>query len=267
MQKPIIKTLSGLACIGSVAWAFSEPGFESIIAVLASGGAFISCFVFQKVKKHLYDRDNAFRFYGKICEKYDERNTKFLKNSHIITVQNLKEAVLGLEEASILDLGGGTGINVAAHFFNRTNVTWHYIDITTEMRVAFEKNVSSASFSYNATTSDINKFITQCNETYDAIVISFVLTSLPYSIDMNKLARLLKDGGSLVIADIEPQYTEKHPEYSVNIDGEVYSLTVSPVNALDLIEAAIKENLTFKYCQSIKKDDGERYAYVLRFFK
>ena len=135
------------------------------------------------------------------------------------------------------------------------------------MKVAFEKNVKFASFSYKATTSDLNDFINKCTEKYDAIVISFVLTSLSYAINMNNIVNLLKDGGSLVISDIEPQYTEKHPEYSVNVNDIIYSLEVAPVNALDLIETAIKEKMSFQYCQSIKKNDGERYAYVLRFRK
>ncbi|MDP2502646.1 hypothetical protein BCT47_25245 [Vibrio splendidus] len=266
MKKIAIKGISGATFLGSCTWAYYEFGFEPVLVALASASALIGCFVTDQ-KKHKYNKEFASQFYGKIAEKYDERNTQFLKDSHIITVRNLKEAIKDKESASILDLGGGTGINVAAHFFNRANVTWNYVDITPEMKVAFEKNVMSASFSHNATTSDLNEFISTTTDKYDAIVISFVLTSLPYQIDMKKLVDLLSPNGSLVIADIEPQYTEKYPEYLVTVGNEVHSLSVSPINALDLIESAENAGLNFQYCQSIKKNDGERYAYVLRFSK
>ncbi|GHY31363.1 Ubiquinone/menaquinone biosynthesis C-methyltransferase UbiE [Vibrio cholerae] len=267
VKKLAIKYISGITFLGSVAWAYFELGFEPVLVSMASASAFIGCFVTEKVKKYTYDRTLASQFYGRIAEKYDERNTQFLKESHLITVRNLKEGIKDKDNVSILDLGGGTGINVAAHFFNRTNVTWNYVDITPEMKVAFEKNALSSSFSHNAVTSDLNEFISTTSNKYDAVVISFVLTSLPYKIDMKKLVDLLSPSGVLVIADIEPQYTEKHPEYSVTVDNEEHSLSVSPVNALDLIESAVNEGLCFEYCQSIKKNDGERYAYVLRFTK
>lgn len=265
--KIFTKFISGITLLGSILWTYFNFDFEPVLVSLVSLSTFISCFIKTQVKKYTYDKDLAYQFYGKIVDKYDERNTQFLKESHLVTVKNLKEGIRDKDNVSILDLGGGTGINVAAHFFNRTNVTWNYVDITPEMKVAFEKNALSSSFSYNAFTSDLNEFISTSSDKYDAIVISFVLTSLPYKIDIKKLVDLLSDNGSLVIADIEPQYTEKHPEYSVIVNNELHSLSVSPVNALDLIESAVNEGLKFEYCQSIKKNDGERYAYVLRFSK
>ncbi|WP_180772467.1 class I SAM-dependent methyltransferase [Vibrio parahaemolyticus] len=267
MIRNIIKACSAFALIVSIAWLIADFGYEPLFGAFGSTAALAACFVSEKIKKYRYQRENAQHFYGKIAEHYDERNTKFLKESHLSTVKHLKEAVQHTDEAVILDLGGGTGINVAAHFFNRPKVTWNYVDFTPEMKVAFEKNVASADFKYTATTSDLNQYLNQCNEKFDAVVISFVLTSLPYPLDMKKVINLLNDDGSLVIADIEPQYTAKHPEYAVKVNGEIHSLSVAPVNALELIEAASDVGLRLHFCQSIKKHDGERYAYVLRFKK
>ena len=114
--KNIIITFAGIAFIGSIVWAYAVRDYEPFIAIFASGATFAGCFIPQRIKKQIYHRDNASIFYGKIAEKYDERNTKFLKDSHLLTVKNLKEGIDGLEQVSILDLGGGTGINVAAHF-------------------------------------------------------------------------------------------------------------------------------------------------------
>ncbi|HAS6377875.1 TPA: class I SAM-dependent methyltransferase [Vibrio vulnificus] len=262
-MKIIIKLLSALAFLISVAWAVAEFTYEPLIVSLGSAVAFIGVFSREKQKSKVYAREQASLFYGKIANDYDERNTQFLKESHINTVKHLKKAIDELDSASVLDLGGGTGINVAAHFFNRRNVTWNYVDASSEMKTAFEKNVEMADFKFTTKMSDLNEFMNSCEEKFDAIVVSFVLTSLPYPFDIKKAASLLKPNGSLIIADIEPEYTAKFPEYTVRVGTEYHSLLVSPVNALDLIEKGLNENLQLKFCQSIKKNDGQRYAYVV----
>lgn len=263
MKLIIIKSLSALVFIISVAWTVIDFNYEPLIVSIGSAITFIGLFTQAKQKRKIYAREQAHLFYGKIANDYDERNTQFLKESHINTVKHLKSAIDGLETAAVLDLGGGTGINVAAHFFNRKNITWNYVDATPEMKTAFEKNVEMADFKFTTKMSDLNDFMNSCGEQFDAIVVSFVLTSLPYQFDIKQAASLLKPNGSLIIADIEPEYTAKYPEYVVNVGTEQHSLSVTPVNPLDLIEKGLNENLNLTFCQSIKKNGGERYAYVV----
>jgi len=261
--KVLIQILAALAFFISIAWAVSEFTYEPLIVTTGSAITFFTAIRCEKRKSTTYSREEAPRFYGRIAKNYDERNTQFLKESHISTVKHLKKAIDDLDSASVLDLGGGTGINVAAHFFNRSNVTWNYVDASTEMKTAFEKNVEMADFQFTTKMSDLNDFLNTCDYKFDAIVVSFVLTSLPYQFDIKKAANLLKPNGSLIIADIEPEYTAKYPEYTVKVGEEYHSLLVSPVNALDIIEKGLSESLEVKFCQSIKKNDGQRYAYVV----
>ena len=262
-MKNIIKALSALAFFISIIWAIAEFSYEPLIVSIGSAITFFTVITPEKKNRKIYQRDQASCFYGKIANDYDKRNTQFLKESHINTVKHLKRAIDGLEHASILDLGGGTGINVAAHFFSRKNVTWNYVDATPEMKTAFEKNVVMADFNHTAMACVLDEFMRSCEEQFDAIVVSFVLTSLPYPFDLKKAASLLKPNGSLIIADIEPEYTAKYPEYSVKVGTEEHSLLVTPVNPLDLIEKGLSEKLELKFCQSIKKNGGDRYAYVV----
>ncbi|WP_108945165.1 class I SAM-dependent methyltransferase [Shewanella halifaxensis] len=266
-KKLVLQILAVITLIASIAWVVSDFSYEPVIVALVSASGFLILAWREQQSKHVYELDKAPDFYGKIAKMYDERNTKFLKDSHIITVKHIKEAIVDQKSADILDLGGGTGINVAAHFFNRTNITWHYVDATAEMKVAFEKNVESASFKHVSKLSDLNIYMQSCEQKFDVIVVSFALTSLPYQFDISKAASLLKEKGSLVIADIEPEYNAKYPEYAVEVDNELHALSVTQVNPLDLIESALNENLKVKFCQSIKKNDGVRYAYVIRLGK
>ena len=266
-MKVIIQSLSALAFFISVAWAWAEFTYEPLIVTIGSAIAFIGVVFRGKTKTTTYGREDASLFYGEIAKDYDARNTQFLKESHINTVKHLKKAIDQLDSASVLDLGGGTGINVAAHFFNWSNVTWNYVDSSSEMKTAFEKNVEMADFKHTTKMSDLDNFLNICDEKFDAIVVSFVLTSLPYPFDLKKVSSLLKPNGSLIIADIEPEYTAKFPEYKVKVGEEYHSLLVSPVNALDLIEKGLNANLELKFCQSIKKNDGQRYAYVVHLTK
>lgn len=48
----IIKLLSGLAFIGSVAWFIAQPDYDSAIAIVTSLSAFIASWISDKKKKH-----------------------------------------------------------------------------------------------------------------------------------------------------------------------------------------------------------------------
>ncbi len=46
----VIKILASFALFGSIAWAITAPGYDSIISAITSLSALISAFIFQKKK-------------------------------------------------------------------------------------------------------------------------------------------------------------------------------------------------------------------------
>ncbi|CAH8239717.1 hypothetical protein VAEU17_6430001 [Vibrio aestuarianus] len=281
MVKKVLYVLALIGCLGFIVYTLHEHGVPKDRTALAELGSsmgipalffsFLVGFPFFTRKKGdeeeiiKYTLDRCSEFYNKISPTYDERNTKYLIDSHLIVTEKISELLSSRGELGVLDLGGGTGRTIATHFYHQKNVKWTYVDASSQMKAQFELNARNSKFNSVCKLSDINDFLRRDENKYDVVILSFVLTSMTQELDYEKLANKINDGGLIIIADIEPEYTAKKPDYEVSVDGTKYSMTMKPVNALELVERFQKVDRHLKYCKSVKKQDQKRYSYVLTF--
>ncbi|ABW11783.1 hypothetical protein Franean1_2350 [Parafrankia sp. EAN1pec] len=86
---------------------------------------------------------------------------------------------------------------------------------------------------------DMNRALDQLEaHSYDVIMLSLVLSSMPEPPDFGALRRLLRPGGSLIVTDINPGYTRDNPLYKVWVDGAVVALRITPVDPFEVIRRA-----------------------------
>ena len=80
-------------------------------------------------------------------------------------------------------------------------------------------------------------------ESFDVIVLSLVLSSMPALPDFGPIARLLAPGGLLVVTDISPGYTTDNPLYKVATEDRVVALRTKAVEPYEVIRRAIAAGL------------------------
>jgi ubiquinone/menaquinone biosynthesis C-methylase UbiE len=188
-----------------------------------------------------YDVANAGAFYQEIALHYDLRNSGNLVSTHLATVKRLQALRVESPSLSVLDLGGGTGQLIAIHFFNDPAVTWTYVDFCPNMAALFRQNLTDTALGQHAEI--LVEDLTQAPNhlepaSYDVILLSFVLSSMPYLPSFPAIARLLKPGGSLIITDINPGYTRDKPFYEVVVDAALVALQTTPVDPFEVIRRA-----------------------------
>src|SRR5262249_61157112 len=76
----------------------------------------------------LYQAWEAERFYSRIAPGYDARNTGPLLRTQLTTREYIQQARLGRPSLNVLDLGGGTGREIATHFVDDPGVSWTCVD-------------------------------------------------------------------------------------------------------------------------------------------
>ena len=196
-------------------------------------------------RNQLFDQEftveRSAQFYELIAPHYDERNTRDLVITHRETVLRLKKIRNERSSLRVLDLGGGTGIHIAQAFFDEQDVSWDYVDHSVAMLSQFRQNfVNTPLFSKVRIHLDdmVNVLPRLSTESYDVVLLSLVLSSMPSIPDFRELIRLVAPGGALVISDIDPSYTSTHPHYAVQVDGFRYALRTQPINPLDLVKRA-----------------------------
>src|ERR1700735_5246451 len=89
-----------------------------------------------------FEPRDASKFYQMIASKYDERNSANLIATHMDTIERIEQARVNNPGIRILDLGGGTGQNIATHFFNDKHIHWDYVDSCSEMVSLFRQNLA-----------------------------------------------------------------------------------------------------------------------------
>lgn len=207
-----------------------------------------------------YGVDRARDFYQEIASHYDLRNSGNLVSTHLATVAQLQAIRDNRPTLRVLDLGGGTGKLIAVHFFNDEAMSWTYIDNCPAMAAEFRRNLCGYPLGRNSEVmvEDLNRALHQLNHTsYDVIVMSLVLSSMPEPPDFTLLARLLRPDGALIITDINPGYTRDNPLYKVWVDGEVVALRTTPADPFEVVRRAGSAGLQLTGLKTI----GEGSAY------
>lgn len=174
----------------------------------------------------------ADEFYGLVAPSYDIRNTGPLLRTQHVTLNRIKRARDGRRTLDVLDLGGGTGREIATHFGDDPDVHWTCVDSCAAMAAQFRANLvdDQVRMSVRVLEEDLRRVHERLPaESYDVVLLSLVLSSLPALPDLGPVARLLRPGGVLVVSDIDPLYTERNPYYSVRVAGGEVSLRTTPV--------------------------------------
>ncbi|MCA1707516.1 MAG: class I SAM-dependent methyltransferase [Actinobacteria bacterium] len=188
-----------------------------------------------------YAVDRARDFYQEIAPYYDLRNSGNLVSTHLSTVARLQAIRARRSPLRVLDIGGGTGKLIAIHFFNDDAISWTYVDSCRAMAEEFRRNLAGHPLGTNSKVEvdDFTQAIQRLpSASYDVVVLSLVLSSMPTLPDFAPIARLLTGGGSLIVTDINPGYTHANPLYKVAVEGSVVALRTTPVDPLEVIRRA-----------------------------
>jgi ubiquinone/menaquinone biosynthesis C-methylase UbiE len=180
-------------------------------------------------------------FYQLISAHYDLRNSRNLTATHLETVKRLLAIRSRRDSLRVLDLGGGTGKLIAVQFFNDAGVSWTYVDYCSAMVEEFRNNLSGTTLGENSRIV-LDDFMVATRrfapQSFDVVVLSLVLSSMPALPDFAPIARVLAPGGELIVTDISPGYTHENPLYKVALEGSVVALRTSPVDPYEVIRRA-----------------------------
>lgn len=220
----------------------------------------------------VFEVDDAKNFYQSIAPNYDQRNSVNLLATHletIIRIQKLQKLRADNPALRVLDLGGGTGQNIATHFFNDEKIRWTYVDSCPGMVEQFHQHLAGRPLHKNLTVhmEDINRvhLLGLQPKSYDAMLLSLVLSSMPRLPDFTKIAELLAPGGLLIVSDIDPLYTQAQPYYRATAaDGTTVSMRMNPVQLLEVIGQAKAAGLRLSDVDLIGKADI-RYSFIATF--
>jgi SAM-dependent methyltransferase len=194
-----------------------------------------------------YGVNRARDFYQKIARNYDLRNSGNLGLTQLATVAQIQTVRSNRSSLRVLDLGGGTGKMIAVHFFNDDAISWTYVDISAAMAAELQQNLAGCPLGDNleVIVDDLNTAILDLpTDTYDVIILSVVLSSMPALPDFDAISRLLAPGGTLIITDINPGYTRDKPLYKVTIDrNSVVALRTNPVDPYEVVRRATAAGL------------------------
>jgi SAM-dependent methyltransferase len=185
-------------------------------------------------------------FYQEIAAYYDLRSSGNLVSTYLATVGQLQETHKRRGPLRVLDLGGGTGKLIAIHFFNDDDIAWTYVDSCPTMGEKFRHNLAGTPLGANSETiiDTISAAVQDFErESFDIIILSLVLSSMPALPDFHDIARLLVPGGQLIVTDISPGYTRAHPLYRVVVSGRVVALRTQAVDPYEVIRRATAAGL------------------------
>ncbi len=216
--------------------------------------------------ENLYSVANSPAFYDLVANKYDERNTDQVLETHKKIITYIDEELRKKGTLKVLDIGSGTGRLVAFQFLNQENLTWHGVEPSVEMCKRFRTNLSGTKINLKLFEYSVFELKEKLKESeYDVIIMSFMLTSLSEMPDFEIITRLLSDNGFIVIADIAPFYTQSKPLYGFQLADKTITLAPKLVDPLEIAEELLKQHLSLKEISRVEKVTGEKYSFVLKF--
>ena len=264
-----------IALLLAVAWFTQSPDCEPAITALILLGTLLVQEVRTATKlkaespfDHAYSINKARDFYDAIAKSYDARNSTFLLHTHREVIRRITEYVSDRDAWHVLDLGGGTGQLIAGHFYEDQRGKWTSVDSSPNMVAQFQRNMQGVKLTTEVVVRDIHEFLADVRDLkkYDVVLVVLVLSSLPHDPVWAKVAKLVKPGGALIIADIESSYTAIHPDFAVQVEGRSHALRTRPIHLSELIPKITESGLTPADTQSIKEEQTN-YSFVSIFAK
>jgi ubiquinone/menaquinone biosynthesis C-methylase UbiE len=215
--------------------------------------------------KKVYQVTESISFYHAIANFYDHRNSAELLQTHRAVIAEIDKCLNKSPQLRVLDLGGGTGKLVAHQFFNNAQMTWTYADPCVPMVEQFKLNLGGELLHTEAHLLTIDEACQAFSSaSFDVIVVSFVLSSIPQLPDFRKLARLLRANGVLVIAEADPAYSTEEPLYGFATEDGSTALKIRPIHNLELKKECEEAGLTQNFVSLVRKR-GIIYSYVASF--
>ena len=217
-------------------------------------------------RRTMYELGTAQEFYQAVATRYDQRNSGPFLATQREVVRRISTRLAEGRSLRVLDLGGGTGREIATHFFDLDRIRWTYVDASPAMAERFRHNIEGTRLD-SALTIRVETLETVLARSRpgsaDVIVLSFVLSSMARWPDLGAMARLLVPGGILVVADVDPTYAADHPCYEVAVDGVTHALRTRPMRPVRIVAEARTAGLTLLDATEVLTRDRAAYAFVL----
>jgi ubiquinone/menaquinone biosynthesis C-methylase UbiE len=218
----------------------------------------------------LFEVSQAAQFYQAIAPNYDQGNSSRLLATHMEVITRIDQARRANRALRVLDLGGGTGRNVATYFFNDQRISWTYVDNCPAMISELQRHLEGRRLYERLTVhvDDINRVHLRLPaQAFDVILLNLVLSSMPRFPDFIRLAALLAADGQLIVADINPAYTSAHPYYRATAaDGAPVAMQTRPVQPLEVARRAQEAGLHLGEMTQIGTEEIS-YSFILSFVK
>jgi ubiquinone/menaquinone biosynthesis C-methylase UbiE len=217
-----------------------------------------------------FDVQAARVFYEEIAPNYDERNSGNLLATHMETITRINQVRANKPALRVLDLGGGTGKNIATHFFEEASIHWTYVDFCPAMVEQFKHHLRGRPLYKNVSLhvedlTHVHRRLAPAS--YDVVLLSLVLSSMPQLPDFGTIAGLLAPDGVLIVSDINPPYSQANPHYAAlagEARGETVALRTNAVDLLDLLTRAKAAGLGLADIARIGEDDIS-YSFIAVF--
>lgn len=214
----------------------------------------------------VFDPRDSATFYNQIADRYDARQSDELLDAHYSAIAILERYLSGRTLPRVLDLGGGTGSEIATHFAPRNDIKWVYVDASESMAKHFKYNMRRAHMKTTVILGSAERQVESLAEDgfrFDAIIVSWLLSSVSADISFDHLRTLLKKDGCLIVADAEPSNLKNQPLYGILLGQHRVALRLRPVDPKEVQAEAISAGLELlESPPPIVKRDGTPYAYV-----
>jgi ubiquinone/menaquinone biosynthesis C-methylase UbiE len=220
----------------------------------------------------LYPSNMSVNFYSAIASTYDARNSLSLRQVQLRVASSIRELRLAKGDSpfSVCDIGGGTGRLIAEQFIHERQVNWTLIDASQEMLSVAQGNFYDAGLQIEFLHRDIlqNGMMESFgNRKFDAIVMSYLLSSLPKDPDWGGIIDMLSPDGVLIISDAASEYVAQRPEFDVAHQGIQHRLQLRRIDHLAMYDDLRSRGLRANISGITKKDPISKatinYGYII----
>ena len=220
--------------------------------------------VFDDNYSKLYKVENSISFYQTVANKYDERNTNFVFDTHRQVIKKINKKKSMQNSTDVLDIGAGTGRLIATQFSDDKSIRWSCIEPCKGMAKLFKQSMKNSKIEYeihDCSVYHLNEKIK--SKTYDIVIMSLLLSSLERDPDFSNIAKLLKPGGNIIIAD----FHQSNPYYDFTISAKKIALYTRKVSMIEVIQGCLDSKLALKSLDSIENRTNYGKTFIMEFQK